>query len=243
LWSTTARRSLSPAVAVLVIAVVWQAVAWLSGDWVPGLAAIVEATFRVATTGETNAEVAVTSVRLAIAFVVTTVMGVLIGDAGGRPAPARRHRPRRAGPRLLHPRPPVAGHGRVGGGPRADRRGHPVRRARRRRRSARSRSRPRRDEPRLQLSRHAHLTEVVGRQLAPVVAGAARIALAFSWKVVVLMEALTQPDGIGAQIDYAFRLLRPADMIAYAILFMILMRLIEVLVLTRVERRLSAWNT
>lgn len=94
-----------------------------------------------------------------------------------------------------------------------------------------------------QLSRHAYLTEVVGRQLAPVVAGAARIALAFSWKVVVLMEALTQPDGIGAQIYYAFRLLRPADMIAYAILFMILMRLIEVLVLTRVERRLSAWNT
>jgi ABC-type nitrate/sulfonate/bicarbonate transport system permease component len=87
-----------------------------------------------------------------------------------------------------------------------------------------------------------YLVEVVGRQITPALLAAARTSFAFSWKLVVLVEALSQPEGIGAQIYYAFRLLRPAEMIALALIFVLLMRAIDVLVFERLERRALAWR-
>lgn len=87
-----------------------------------------------------------------------------------------------------------------------------------------------------------YLVEVIGRQVAPALLAAARTSFAFSWKLVVLVEALSQPEGIGAQIYYAFRLLRPAEMIALALIFVLLMRAIDLLVFERLERRALAWR-
>jgi NitT/TauT family transport system permease protein len=87
-----------------------------------------------------------------------------------------------------------------------------------------------------------YLVDVVGRQTAPALLAAARTSFAFSWKLVVLVEALSQPEGIGAQIYYAFRLLRPAEMIALALIFVLLMRAVDVLVFERLERQALAWR-
>lgn len=92
------------------------------------------------------------------------------------------------------------------------------------------------------LGRWRYVTEVLARQIAPALLVAARTSFAFAWKIVVLVEALSQPQGIGSQMYYAFRLLRPADMIALALIFIILMRVVESLAFGYAERRLLAWR-
>jgi ABC-type nitrate/sulfonate/bicarbonate transport system permease component len=86
-----------------------------------------------------------------------------------------------------------------------------------------------------------YLVNVVGYQIAPALLAAARTSFAFSWKLVVLVEALSQPEGIGAQIYYSFRLLRPAHMISLALIFIVVMRAVDVLVFERIEQRALAW--
>ena len=92
------------------------------------------------------------------------------------------------------------------------------------------------------LGRKSYVTEVLARQIAPALLVAARTSFAFAWKIVVLVEALSQPQGIGSQMYYAFRLLRPADMIALALIFIVLMRVVETLAFGFAERRLLAWR-
>lgn len=87
-----------------------------------------------------------------------------------------------------------------------------------------------------------YVSEVLALQVAPALLVAARTSFAFAWKIVVLVEAISQPQGIGSQIYYAFRLLRPADMIALALIFIVLMRIVESVVFGFAERRLLAWR-
>jgi ABC-type nitrate/sulfonate/bicarbonate transport system permease component len=91
------------------------------------------------------------------------------------------------------------------------------------------------------LGRRRYLLDVLGRQVAPSLLAATRTSFAFAWKLIVLVEALTQPEGIGAQIYYAFRLLRPDHMIALALLFIIVLRIVEAIVFIPLERRLFRW--
>lgn len=91
------------------------------------------------------------------------------------------------------------------------------------------------------LSTRRWLSDVVARQIAPSLMVAARTSFLFLWKVVILMEALTQSDGIGPQIQFAFRLFRPDDMIAVAVLFILAMQLIDWMIFRRVEQRALSW--
>lgn len=86
------------------------------------------------------------------------------------------------------------------------------------------------------LSTGDYLRHVIAWQVRPAVVAAVRTSFAFSWKLVVLMETMTQPDGVGARIYEAFRFLRPADMVAYALIFIVLMRVIELVALRRLDR-------
>jgi NitT/TauT family transport system permease protein len=63
--------------------------------------------------------------------------------------------------------------------------------------------------------------------VAPALFAATRTSFAFAWKLIVLVEALTQPRGIGAQIYYSFRLLQPDHMISLALLFIVVLRTTE----------------
>jgi ABC-type nitrate/sulfonate/bicarbonate transport system permease component len=241
--------ALAAVVALLIICVLWEVIARLSDGWVPGLGAIGVAFGQIVTDGETYGHLLTTLRRLAIAFLVATVVGVAIGAAMGFSRTVEAVLRPIVVIGLAIPDPvyfifallllgtdewvgiaalilaviPFVVHNADTG--------------------VRNRDRGLDEMATVyRLSRFTYWTDVVGRQLAPVVLAAARTSLAFSWKIVVLMEALTQPTGIGSQIYYAFRLLRPAEMIAYAALFMILMRLLEYALVTPVERRLNAWN-
>ncbi|CAN5741755.1 ABC transporter permease [soil metagenome] len=81
-----------------------------------------------------------------------------------------------------------------------------------------------------------YMRHVLWYQLRPAAEAAARTSFAFSWKLIVLLEAITSPDGIGARIMQEFKYLRPAEMIVYALLFTALMKAIEVLVINRFLR-------
>jgi NitT/TauT family transport system permease protein len=81
-----------------------------------------------------------------------------------------------------------------------------------------------------------YMRHVLWYQLRPAAEAAARTSFAFSWKLIVLLEAITSPDGVGARIMQEFKFLRPAEMIVYALLFTALMKTIEVLVIDRFLR-------
>lgn len=76
-------------------------------------------------------------------------------------------------------------------------------------------------------ARADYARHVVLEQLKPALAAAVKTGFAFSWKLIVLMEALTMPDGIGARIYEGFRYLRPQDMLAWALIFIVVMKVVE----------------
>lgn len=88
----------------------------------------------------------------------------------------------------------------------------------------------------------ARIRHVIIPQIAPSVLAGARTSFALSWKLVVLMEALSRPDGIGAEIQHAFKLLRPAHVVAFTTLFMLVMFAIEVLGFKPLEKSLLRWR-
>lgn len=87
-----------------------------------------------------------------------------------------------------------------------------------------------------------YLKHVLAAQILPAIAVAARTAFAYSWKLVVLMEALVASDGVGKAIYSAFQLLRPAEMVAYTIIFIVIMRVLEGLVFKPFEQRATRWS-
>jgi NitT/TauT family transport system permease protein len=92
------------------------------------------------------------------------------------------------------------------------------------------------------LSKAQHLRQVILPQVAPSLMAAVRFGFAMTWKIVVIIEALSQPNGIGGQIELFFRLLRPADVLAWTFCFTIIMVLLEVLVFRTIEHRLFRWR-
>jgi ABC-type nitrate/sulfonate/bicarbonate transport system permease component len=78
-----------------------------------------------------------------------------------------------------------------------------------------------------------YIRQVLWYQLRPAAEAGARTSFAFSWKLIVLLEAITSPEGVGARIIQEFKYLRPAEMIVYAVLFTVLMKVIEVVVVNR----------
>jgi ABC-type nitrate/sulfonate/bicarbonate transport system permease component len=92
------------------------------------------------------------------------------------------------------------------------------------------------------LRRGAYLWNVVVLQMAPSLLAASRTGFAFTWKLVVLMEAITQPNGIGSRIYLAFRLLRPDEMIALALIFIVIVLIVDKVLFAGIERRLLSWR-
>lgn len=86
------------------------------------------------------------------------------------------------------------------------------------------------------------LRRVVLPQLAPYLAAAARSGLAITWKIVLIVELLGRPDGVGFALNLAFQSFDVATILAYGLGFAALMLLIEVLILQPWERRANAWR-
>ncbi|ATG48153.1 hypothetical protein CEW89_11565 [Celeribacter ethanolicus] len=92
------------------------------------------------------------------------------------------------------------------------------------------------------LPRNVRLRAVLIPQLMPALLTAMRFSFALSWKLVVVVEAIGQPDGIGASIFNSFRTLRMREVAAVAIIFILAMQILERGVLGRVEKKLLRWR-
>lgn len=92
------------------------------------------------------------------------------------------------------------------------------------------------------VSRWRTFTSTLLPQLVPALITAGRFSFALSWKIVILVEALAQPTGIGARIYHDFSMLRMAEAFAVAVMFTVLMQVAERVVLKQLEQRALRWR-
>jgi NitT/TauT family transport system permease protein len=91
-------------------------------------------------------------------------------------------------------------------------------------------------------SRWRRWRDVVLPQLAPYFAAAARGGLALVWKIVLVVELLGRPNGVGFKMGMAFQLFDLRLLLAYALPFVALMVLVETFVLRPAERSANWWR-
>jgi NitT/TauT family transport system permease protein len=89
------------------------------------------------------------------------------------------------------------------------------------------------------LSRIRH---VVIPQLAPYLAASSRSGLSIVWKIVLVVELIGRPNGVGFVLGSAFSLFDMARILSYAICFIALMLVIESLLVQPLERRANRWR-
>ena len=70
-----------------------------------------------------------------------------------------------------------------------------------------------------------------------------RLSFAISWKVEQLTEVFGSNSGVGFQIRSAFQSFSVPRVLAWVLLFIAFMLLVERVVLVRIERRLFRWRT
>lgn len=92
------------------------------------------------------------------------------------------------------------------------------------------------------LSRWKTLRHVVMPQLAPYMAAAGRSGLSLVWKIVLIVELLGRPNGVGFEIGIAFQLFDVTRILAYALAFVVVILAIETLLVQPIERRASRWR-
>lgn len=92
------------------------------------------------------------------------------------------------------------------------------------------------------LPRWKALRHVVLPQLAPYIAAAARSGLSLVWKIVLIVELLGRPNGVGFEIGIAFQLFDVTRILAYALTFVVVILAIETLLVQPLERRASRWR-
>ena len=92
------------------------------------------------------------------------------------------------------------------------------------------------------LSRWRTLCHVSLPQLSPFFLIASRTGLALIWKIVLVVELLGRPDGIGYAIQVFFQLFDVKRLIAYSLAFVAVVLSIEWGILQPFERRLARWR-
>ncbi|MHB2168271.1 ABC transporter permease [Alsobacter sp. R-9] len=91
-------------------------------------------------------------------------------------------------------------------------------------------------------SRLTRLTDVVWPQMQPYAAAAARTGLSLVWKIVLVVELLGRPNGVGFELHLAFQNFDVAGILVYALSFTAVMIAVEMLVLQPLERRARVWR-
>ena len=86
------------------------------------------------------------------------------------------------------------------------------------------------------------LRHVILPQLSPFFLVASRTGLALIWTIVLVVELLGRPDGIGYAIQVFFQLFDVRRLIAYALAFVAVVLAVEWGVLQPLERRLARWR-
>ena len=86
------------------------------------------------------------------------------------------------------------------------------------------------------------MRHVVLPQLAPYLAAAARSGLSLVWKIVLIVELLGRPNGVGFEIGVAFQLFDVTRILAYALAFVAVMLAIETFLVQPLERHVARWR-
>jgi NitT/TauT family transport system permease protein len=89
------------------------------------------------------------------------------------------------------------------------------------------------------LSRIRH---IVIPQLAPYLAASSRSGLSIVWKIVLVVELIGRPNGVGFVLGSAFSLFDMTRILSYAISFILLMLVIESFLVQPLERRAIRWR-
>ncbi|HQT75986.1 MAG: ABC transporter permease [Rhodospirillales bacterium 20-64-7] len=79
-------------------------------------------------------------------------------------------------------------------------------------------------------------------QLMPFVAAASRSGLSITWKIVLLVELLGRPNGVGFVLNMYFQNFDVTGILAYGLTFAAIMLVVEVALLQPWERHTSAWR-
>ena len=92
------------------------------------------------------------------------------------------------------------------------------------------------------MSTSSRMRHVVLPQLAPYLAAAARSGLSLVWKIVLIVELLGRPNGVGFEIGVAFQLFDVTRILAYALAFIAVMLAVEMLAVQPLERHVTRWR-
>ena len=92
------------------------------------------------------------------------------------------------------------------------------------------------------MSRLTWLRHVVAPQLGPYFAAASRSGLSLVWKIVLSVELLGRPNGVGFEIGTAFQLFDVTRILAYAFAFVAVMLAIEMFMVQPFERHVTRWR-
>ena len=86
------------------------------------------------------------------------------------------------------------------------------------------------------------IADVIVPQLMPYLAAAGRSGLALIWKIVLVVELLGRPNGVGFQIHLYFQTFDVRAILAYTIAFVAIMLAVELLLVQPVESRVYRWR-
>jgi len=92
------------------------------------------------------------------------------------------------------------------------------------------------------MSPWTRMRHVILPQLAPYIAAAARAGLSLVWKIVLIVELLGRPNGVGFEIGVAFQLFDVTRILAYALAFIAVMLAIETFLVQPLERHVARWR-
>ncbi|WP_046865689.1 ABC transporter permease [Microvirga massiliensis] len=90
--------------------------------------------------------------------------------------------------------------------------------------------------------RRTWLLHVLFPQLEPYVVAAARSGLALVWKIVLVVELLGRPDGVGFAISYYFQLFDVRALLGYSLVFSTVVLLIDFALLQPLEWHARRWR-
>lgn len=86
------------------------------------------------------------------------------------------------------------------------------------------------------------LFQVYLPQLYPYLLLSARSGLALVWKIVLVVELLGRSNGVGFQLGIYFQFFDIASILAYSFAFIAVVMAIEFLLISPIDRRLTAWR-
>ena len=86
------------------------------------------------------------------------------------------------------------------------------------------------------------LTRIYMPQLIPGMFASARAGLSLIWKLVLVVELLGRPNGVGFEIRTLFNYFDIAGILAYSAAFIVVVLLVEWVVLIPLERRATVWR-